>query len=192
MISNFFVSRNLISVQSVSKNKLFSSKRFIKTTTRSKYGGKNNRNKAAKTLIPEQNVKSESILDNLAKINVPQVESSLLNSSTGVNQNLNPKNSSTAIDQFNHDSKDEKDLKDSEKDKVIGLMAKTAEDRRKIIPPGTPVGSATPGYKFTQVSVKERLRNKYKDTIDKEKNLKRREELFRQIGESYWQGVMGK
>ncbi|OMJ23628.1 hypothetical protein AYI70_g2156 [Smittium culicis] len=56
-------------------------------------------------------------------------------------------------------------------------VAKTAEERRKIIKPGTPVGSPVVGYKVTHTSVKERLKTKYKDTVDKEKNLKRREEL---------------
>ncbi|PVU97338.1 hypothetical protein BB559_002073 [Furculomyces boomerangus] len=55
--------------------------------------------------------------------------------------------------------------------------AKVDEEKRRIIVPGTPVGSPKPGYDFLKQSAKEKLKAKFKDTMDKEQNLKRREEL---------------
>ncbi|KAJ1673912.1 Mitochondrial ATPase complex subunit atp10, partial [Spiromyces aspiralis] len=61
--------------------------------------------------------------------------------------------------------------------------------QHEVIIPGEAVGQSTPATGIEHVPLRERIEQKFRDAMDKDKNLRKREEIIRKIGESYWQDV---
>ncbi|PVU94767.1 hypothetical protein BB561_002276 [Smittium simulii] len=70
----------------------------------------------------------------------------------------------------------------------LAQEATKSQDKRKIIKPGTPVGSKEPGDASLIPKQSKSFKQKIKDSVNPEQHIKRRDELYKQISESYWQG----
>ncbi|KAJ1917842.1 hypothetical protein H4219_002952 [Mycoemilia scoparia] len=63
---------------------------------------------------------------------------------------------------------------------------KPAKPKRGVSP-GDAIGQAEPASGIKHAPLKERFEKKFRDALDKDKNMEKRKEIIRKIGESYWQ-----